>query len=392
LTAGGIAIRIPDMGIIQAEELRQLAGFHGQEHLVVSLYLNVTPPRPFISELNSLIHTKLQDLKDSKLLSKDQLRALEETLAKVEGLVKGVERGLERTRLLVVFASPEGLWQVYRLPVALPSRLIVEPDPYIRPLSLLLDEFYRYCVLVVDARKARIFSLFLGEIEEHLGLFEDEVPSRIRVGGWAGLAEKRIQRHIEDKIHHHLKEVAERTFQFFKEREFELLIVGGPQDKTIPYLLDHLHSYLQRRLAGTFAARPEENIAQLKEKALEVARGYERREEERLIARLLQENKPGGKGVLGLEPTLESLMLDQVHTLIIEHDFQVEGFLCPDDHYLSSYQRQCPLCGSELEAVEDLADEIVEEALQQGAEVEHVFTEHEGFSDHGIGALLRFII
>jgi peptide chain release factor subunit 1 len=380
------------MGVIQAGELRQLTSFHSREHPVVSLYLNVTPPRPFVSELSSLIHTKLQDLKGSKLLSKDQLRTLEETLAKVKESVKGLERELKGTRLLVIFASPEGLWQVYRLPVALPSRLIVEPDPYIRPLSLLLDEFYRYCVLVVDARKARIFSLFLGEIEEHLGLFEDEVPGKVRVGGWAGLAEKRIQRHIEDKVHHHLKKVAERTFQFFKEREFALLIVGGPQDKTIPYLLDHLHSYLQQRLAGTFAARPEEKIAQLKEKALGVAQDYERREEEQLIARLLQENKPGGKGVLGLEPTLESLMLGQIHTLIIEHDFRVEGFLCPNDHYLSSYQQQCPLCGSKLEAVEDLADEIVEEALQQGAEVEHVFTEHEAFSNHGIGALLRFTL
>jgi peptide chain release factor subunit 1 len=358
----------------------------------MSLYLNVTPPRPFASELNAAIHVTKQRLKENDLLTKDQLRALEEMFAQVQHRVEGGVGALERTRLLVIFASPERLWQEFRLPVALPTKLVVERDPYLRPLTALLEEFRRYCVLLADARKARLFSLHLGDIEEHLGLFTDDVPSKVKSGGWAALQQKRIQRHIQDHVHRHLKQVAERTFQFFKEKRFDFLILGGPQDKTLPQLYGHLHSYLQARIIGEFHAEPESDLPLLKEKALAVAQRWEREEETRLIDRLLDASGTARKGVLGLEPTLEALLLGQVHTLVVRHDFQAQGLLCPDDHSLSTYARHCPVCGRAMEPVADLVDEMVEEATAQGAEIEHVFAHHPEFSSHGIGALLRFAI
>lgn len=103
----------------------------------------------------------------------------------------------------------------------------MEPDSYTRPLSLVLDEFDRYCVLVVDSRKARIFSLFLGVMEEYTDIFvEDEVPNRVRVnlsmtgssaGIYGGIGDERIQRHIEDHVHRHIKNVTDKAFEFFKK-------------------------------------------------------------------------------------------------------------------------------------------------------------------------------
>lgn len=378
--------------VIHEETLRALATFSGQEHPVISLYLNVTPPRRLVSDLNAAIHTKKQQLKESGALTKGQLRSLEGMFARLQSYVPGLVGTLEQTRLLVIFASPEGVWQEFRLPVALPTKIVVERDPYIRPLAALLEEFRRYCVLVVDARKARLFSLYLGDIEEHLGLFVDDVPSKVTGGGWAALQQKRIQHHIEDHIHRHLKQVAERAFRFFQEKRFDLLIIGGPQDKTLPKVYDHLHSYLQARTAGEFHAEPESDTLVLKEKALAVAQAWERKEETRLIARLLDASGTARKGVLGLEATLEALMLGQVHTLVVRHDFQAPGLLCPDDRYLSTYAQHCPVCGRAMEPVVDLVDEMVEEALAQAAEIEHVFAPHQGFSPHGLGALLRFTV
>lgn len=376
--------------VIHEETLRQLAAFSGHEHPVISLYLNVTPPRPFASEVNAAIHAEKQRLKEGGVLTRGQLRALEGVFARLQSRVQGLAGSLERTRLLVVFASPEGLWQEFRLPVALPTRLVVDRDPYIRPVTALLEEFRRYCVLVADARKARLFSLHLGDIEEHLGLFADDVPSKVKSGGWAALQQKRIQRHIEDHIHRHLQQVAERAFQFFKENRFDFLILGGPQDKTLPKLSDHLHSYLQARIAGAFHAEPESEVGVLKEKALAVAQAWERKEEAQRIDRLLDASGAARKGVLGLDATLEALMLGQVHTLVVRHDFRAHGFLCPDDYYLSTSAQSCPLCGRSMEPVADLVDEMVEEAIAQNAEIEHVFAHHQAFSPHGVGALLRF--
>ena len=114
--------------------------------------------------------------------------------------------------------------------------------------------------------------------------------------------------------------------------------------------------------------------------------------EERIIEQVLEQKGPGGKAVLGIEPTLESLMLCQVHTLVIRHDFKASGYTCPSGHILSTYLKTCPFCSQPMEQTQYLGEEMIEEALSQSAEVKHVFAEHEDFDSHGVGALLRFTI
>ena len=389
--------------VLYLDQIERLLQHRSREHPVVSVYLNVTPPRNVISELNSLLHTTGKRLEQSGHFTRPQLRELEKLFERIEAHVRENRERFENTRLLVLFASAEGLWQEYRLPLALPSRVVVEFDPYTRPLTVLLDEFEHYAVLVTDARKARLFSLYLGDFEEHPDVFVvDDTPTRPRVsvsltrsrgsGVWGGLADTRIQRHVEDHVHRHLKRVADQTFQLFQRKKFDLLILGAPEDKILPWLKDHLHSYLQERLAGKFHARPDWNEARLKEEALKVAQRWERQHEERLIRRLLELHGHKDKGVVGLEPTLNALMLGQVHTLVVQHDFRAKGAACPNDHHLALEPGPCPLCGAELEPVDDLIDEMVEEAIAQNAEIEHVFTRHEGFSEHGVGAILRFTL
>jgi peptide chain release factor subunit 1 len=392
--------------MIRQEDLKRLAELEGKAGPVVSLYLNVTPPRPFKTELHSLIHEKRESLAKAGI-ERELLREIDGLLEEIRGYVDGLPP-LEGTRLLVIFAAPDGFRQEYRLPVALPSRLYVEQGPYIRPLVALLEEFDRYGVLVVDARKARLFTLYLGEVEEHSGVFVSDTPSWISegegraargplgggIGAWAGWREPKIQRHIQDHVHRHLKETSARTFQLFKRLGFEKLIVGAPQGregKIFPLLERHLHSYLRERLAGVFAGDPDMPLEELKQRALAVARDHERRREEELVRRLLAESsRPDGLAVVGLEPVVSALMLGQVHTLVVAADFHPAGRVCPADHYLSLTEDRCPLCGRELVQVEDFVEELVEEAIAQGAEIAHVSADLPGFAEKKIGAFLRF--
>lgn len=388
--------------MLERNQLEGLIRHKNAENPVVSLYLNVTPPRKFSSDLNSLIHTTRNNLKESGSYSRETLERLDGVFREIERHVREDLVRTEGARLAAIFADADGFWQEYQLPVGLPSSIVVEPDPYVRPLTVLLDEFARYCVLVADSRKARIFTLYLGEFEEETDVFiEDEVPDRVRAklsmtsggeGVQGGLGDERVQRHIQDHVHRHLKYVAQQTFNVFRDKRFSRLILGGHQDKVLPWLKDHLHSYLRQRLAGEFHAGPEESESRLKEQALDVARQYERSEERVLLDRLLEEQGSGGKAVLGVEPTLEALMLGQVHTLVLDHDFSAEGTMCPSDRHLSTYLETCPLCGGPMNRIPDLADEMVEEAIAQRSEVEHSFYEHEGFKPYGIGAFLRFLI
>ena len=57
------------------------------------------------------------------------------------------------------------------LPVSLPTEARYRPDPYLRPLLETLDEHERHGVVLLDRQQARLFSVFLGEIEEHREAF-----------------------------------------------------------------------------------------------------------------------------------------------------------------------------------------------------------------------------
>ncbi|MFW5901470.1 MAG: hypothetical protein ACOCTS_00360 [Thermodesulfobacteriota bacterium] len=63
-------------------------------------------------------------------------------------------------------------------------------------------------------------------------------------------------------------DAADRTLDFFKRKHFTRLILGGLEDKTLPQLRDHLHSYLKNRLAAEFTAHPDNHLSEIKEKAL----------------------------------------------------------------------------------------------------------------------------
>lgn len=383
---------------ISRKKLEELTRHRNEENPVVSLYLNVTPPRDFKAELNSLIHTTLHSIEDR--YNKEQLKGLGQVFTRLEEYVKTALDKSEDTRLVVIFADNDGFWEENHLPVAVPSRTVVESHPYVRPLSVLLDKFNQYCVLVTDSNKARFFTLYLDKFREDQDVsLKDEVPDRVRVhrsmtessSYVQGLGDEAIRSHIQDHIQHHMKNVADRAFEYYKKTGFNRLIIGGLDSKGNRWLKDHLHSYLKARLVGEFNASPTDPEEDLKKKAEEVAAEHERQNEKDLINRLF-DKKGKNMGVVGTEPVIEALMSGQVHTLFIDYDFRTEGFVCARDHVLSTYIEKCPVCGEGMEKTKDLAEEMVEEALYQNSEVKYVFMKHEDFDYYKVGAILRFSV
>ena len=175
-----------------------------------------------------------------------------------------------------------------------------------------------------------------------------------------------------------------------RKKGFTRLILGGPDERLRGRMKNHLHSYLQQRLAGEFAASPDDKDPQLREKVLEAARAHERAREKELIRELFEKSGPGGLSVLGTDPVIQALRKGQVHTLVLGGHFTKSGFLCPRDHLLSTYEETCPLCGGAMEKTDDLVAEMVASALAQDAEIEHIFEGHEAFEKYRAGALLRF--
>ncbi len=74
---------------------------------------------------------------------------------------------------------------------------------------------------------------------------------------------------------------------------------------------------------------------------------------------------------------------------LIREIFEKPGYLCPETH-LIFLKPECPLEGEEPIQIEDIVDEVIEEALDQRAAVEVVVKEELQRRIDGLAAFLRF--
>jgi len=392
------------------EEVKKLrSGARSEDGLLVSLYLDQSFPGDYETKLNSLIREKNKQLKKFDLPSRRRKltnKLFAELKERVEQLGRSEERGL-----FVCFCG-EDVWKEYQLPVSLPSKLVVEPEPYIRPFTTLLEQFNRYYLAVVDRKKASFYTSYLGKFRKHVTVdsgvpgqvSEDDTGKgargsfKIKSGtgreAWGGWRESKIQHHIEDHLQRYLKELSVRLHRLVRKNKIDYLVLAGPKGdrgEIVNALKPHLHSDLRKKLIGSFSgdSRVEEN--ELRKRFYEVVSDFKKHRERKFLDQLLSETeKSSGLGVLGPEKTLEALRRGQVRILAIRDSAESPGWICPKDYYLLSSKGQCPYCGTALKLTEDLFGHMVWEAIDQRSEIRFIKNGDERFDEAGVGALLRF--
>jgi peptide chain release factor subunit 1 len=288
--------------------------------------------------------------------------------------------------LAVFAASAAGLWKVFHLPVRCGPLLVVDHTTRMRPMIEFLDEYRRYCTVLVGKGKARIFLLDAGGVEERsevLGL----VPGRHDQGGWA---QARYQRHHDDRVMRHLKETADEVFTLFKEEAFHQLFVAGT-DEVASEFVEYLHPYVKSRLSGSFAMEMVSSAADVQEQTLSSGRDLLESDEAEAIDSLRAEVHTGNLGAAGLEDTLHALQKGQILRLLVQESFEAPGYSCLVCGQLSIHT-PCPFCGGQTEALHDIVDSVVTEAFLGHCQTTFV---REANGDKlselgGIGALLRF--
>lgn len=387
--------------LIRREQVERLSHIESGESLVISCYLHTDGKHQTDDDyqitLKHLIKQAREDL-EGRELSDEVRKSAEGDLDRIRSYVEG-EFDRNGTRGLAIFAcGPCGVWEIFPLPRPLPSRLVVDHSPYLRPLTVLLDEHPRFCAVLVDREKARIFEIYQGEIEETTELL-DEVPDQVRYGGdrqrgpghdQHGTREGQISRHIEDHVHRHYKNTADTLFDIWRKERFDFLLVGGHRE-ALNEFTQHLHSYLQERLRSTIEADLQDSASTVLDTVRQVEQEVERENEARLMERLRTEAKKKGMAVLGIEATLEALHRGAVHTLVVDNEKQASGWRCRDCRRMTASEGACPSCRrEEMEEIPHLIDQAIEEAILQGSEIEHII-EGAGFEGDGpLAAILRF--
>lgn len=370
---------------LDADTIDRVLDLRAPEDGVLSVYLDVNPAHMeregFEATLLDLWKPLRQQVKNTAAETR-----VEEEIARVNEYVRSWDEPPGRS-VAMFSCAPLDAFLPVALEVPVTDGAHFGPRPYLVPLIGALDEYERYCVALVDKERARIFTVWLGEIRDRIEI-EDVVPGRSAAGGWS---QARYARHREWHVHEHMRHVAERLWSLDRRVRFHRLIVGGP-DEALVALKEALPRSLAGKVVGEFAGEMFATDAEIVARVKDIETQIERAGERSLVEEILERAPKGELAALGWDDTLTALVEGRVHRLALVEGLTAEGFECPEGHAIVRERAgRCPYCGAEMRPTPDLAARAVRLALATGARIEFVRGDAaELLRPHGAGAILRY--
>jgi peptide chain release factor subunit 1 len=370
---------------VTTADIRRLVDRPVTQAPVTSVYLNTDGARyPKPGDYEARLDALLREIRRSA----DKLTEAERTAvtADVDAISRWVRNAFTRgdVRGIGVFASGGEVFE--NVQTALPVRNLwrVADRPYVVPLEALLGRSHHIALALVERDRARIFRYRLGRLEEYVDVASDVHPQHQK-GGWSQL---RFQKNIEHEALHHYKDTAEVLRQLHADQPLNALVIAGP-DAEAKAFAKHLHPYVEQVVHGEpISLTVNPSAEDLREKVQAVEQELVSNRRSQLLQRLAAAHGQAEKAARGLRHVVESVNTKRVEVL-----FVVEGAGQPgwrsSTGALALHEDEARAYGEPVEPVEDLIDEIIEEAVRSGAQIE-LFRDEARLDGHPVAALLRF--
>jgi hypothetical protein len=260
-----------------------------------------------------------------------------------------------------------GLWRQIAVSVPVPDSVHWLAQPYIRPLVRTRDEHDRFVLALLSQERSRFFISQIGQVEEVF-----QVRGRSLSRALADYMERTSRENlIADRLNiaaHSLARAAELVMAQFKAR---YLLISAPPELRAAFL-HKLSKEAQQRVGGSFQVDVHAGPARVAAAAAPVQQAIEEREELSTLLRIIEVGPQ--RSAWGNAPTLEALRDRRVMTLAVDDKHCRPGGRCRSCGGMwAGDPRDCPSCGSRaVEAVEDVVEMALEEALEQSAALELV--------------------
>jgi len=354
--------------MIRHRDIEQLQLLSQAPGMTLTVYLEVDQTNP--ANRKRQFETRLRDLLRQLRAAHPDDDELPGACSEVEEIVKRLEPGGKT----LVLARHRSLGVTFRklLHLPLPSGAFWSSGAFLRPLLEVLDEHERFGVVLVDQKRARLLTVFLGEIEEHKGLIS-EVPPRPDAPSSDRLrSQPRMERRHDESVSTHLRMVAAELARLLDQLEVDRLIVGGAVEvgsELVRQLPKRLRGRLVEVLPIPVGASTEEILAGTSEVQLRI----ERANELETVRDLLKEVRKGGRAVAGLSATLDAINQGRVWKLVYLQGLRLEGGVCPTCSVLvDPSNERCPLCGNPVDREPRMVDRMARTVLERGGHVEMV--------------------
>ena len=146
----------------------------------------------------------------------------------------------------------------------------------------------------------------------------------------------------------------------------------------------------RERLSGRLTVPVTANHGEVLAAAEAVEAAVERRRQAKLVDRLRMAVAAGRRGTAGLAEVVDALNEHRVDLLLVSKGFAAPGWRCLGCDRLAAIGRRCRGCGDDMLEVDDVVEDVVEEALAQSCQVEICAGNADLDVMGRIGAMLRY--
>ncbi len=377
------------------DKIEALSSLSTPEWPTISLYLRIDKERideDFTIRLKNLLGDAAENLDDD--YSHDQRKSVLDDLERIKEFVRDEQDRFGRGLALFVNSNAE-VFEAIEIPSQIESTITIGSYANVAPLIRLREQLEPFCTCLIARDQARIFFSTMGRIEELSLSRDDMVPGQHNQGGWS---QSRYERHIDEHVRSHFKEIASQLFDLAEERPFRLLVLGGA-DEVVAGFVETLHPYVRERHVGTVRLLMEANINEVHNDSSEVINRWLDGEKQRAIDALRSQAPTGELSATGLESTIRAFQQGQIMTLLLSTTFESPGVICQKcGSFLGPSETDgsgCRYCGGLLHHVDNIVPEIVLGTFRQGAKIIFLESPDQQFQAGefgGIGALLRFSV
>jgi hypothetical protein len=278
---------------------------------------------------------------------------------------------------LIVSCSAKGVFQAYPLALPLPTAVTPGPIAAIADLVRVSEDMPSYAVLLADQENARLTFFRHANPARTVKIEGSSYPRHQQQGGWS---QRRYQARAEEKVEAFARDVAEETRKELDAQGVNRLVLAGAEEMLVA-LDSAFHQTVKDHVVGTIHLDMRASTEDILAASEPVIAKAERSEEQAAVEQMSDGVGAGTYGAGGAADVLTALQAGQVMMLVMNDDFQGEGwadFTMPA-FGVGDLPTSHPLGGERSNLVPvDLRNMMATLAVQSGAVVEVV---HTGVSD-----------
>ena len=359
-----------------------------QKTLTLTLYLDIDQNKTANRRRGFKVQAEalLKDLRSSHGRSVRLDKAAEIAMGLVHKL-----RPAGKAALVVVHPETD-LQEIFQLEVPFAASAHWRRGAFLRPIVEAMDEYERYAVVLTDAKRARLFTVFMGELTEHEDLISETSQRTRSMGADQMRAQKRRDRRHDEEVALHAKKVIDAIHDLALHEPFDRLIVAGTP-KASSQLARLLPKRLRGKLTGTVSMSVGAPQKEVLKKILSVQHKMEREQESLLVEGVLAELHDGGKAVADFASVLDAVNQGRVWKLFYAKGLKKVGGECSDcGSYAPDPTGPCTYCGGNVQRLPQCVDRLTQSVMEMGGQVEVIDgPAARALAPHGeIAALLRY--